>query len=595
MFNIKNRKKSFDMEKYSNPKENQAPQETRAPGQEGLKPKQIHYPALLGFAYRYKTPNGHWVLKFRLFRILAFLASVLLALWFAKSAGIYYFYKYNRDYDEMKFSDAFIFPANRAKHTVALGEYNIRKAKELFAQGQGRKGWETLMAGVARSPRNVEGKMLVARAFIQNNMTDQALDMLKSLLPYAYEDLNYMRLYTQLLLMRMDDETLIQVCKNILEREPKSPEVKAYLAMALATVYSMHGQYDKSKEYITKYGLDKTTPGILRLSKNEWEQGNREEAIETIAKNINQMQDLDPVYALLSNYYILLGDYSKVRQYATLRMLEKPLDIAPRIDYLRAIANSGEKEKSQEELYKLYEANKNDEGALLSIAHYATETGELDLMRKIYDTSIRNNFKTEQFCMMLLETFISCKKYQEAVDFSEAIIKEKPKWLKKSEDVFMCLRAVAYYAIGDLNLSGALVDEVVKRKSINPRNMVATARRFALLGENSMAHKMYLSAVQRDPKHQYALVRLIQFEIDSGNSSDLGKYILRLINLRRPPRDMILRARTALVSDRFIYTTDREKVINAIDAIFDIERVSNNRILSDMPSDYEDEKVFTSF
>jgi tetratricopeptide (TPR) repeat protein len=276
-------------------------------------------------------------------------------------------------------------------------------------------------------------------------------------------------------------------------------------------------------------------------------------------------------------------------------MLEKPTAVAPKIDYLRAIANSGEKEKAKEELFKLYETNKNDEKALLAISHYATETAELELMRKIYDTSIRNGFNTSQFCMMLLETFISCKKYQEAVDFSQAIIAEDPKWLNKNEDVFMCLRAVSYYAVGNMNMAEALVENVIKRKTINPRNMVATARRFALLGENSMAHKMYLSAVERDPKHQYALVRLIQFEIDSGNSSDLGKYILRLINLRRPPRDMILKARTALLSDRFIYTDDREKVISSIDAIFDIEKVSSNRILSDLPSDYEDEKIFSSF
>ena len=558
--------------------------------------KQVTYSALFGFAYRYRTPNGKWVLKFRFLKICAFMLSILLLLWMMKTAFIFGFYKYKRDYDDMSFSKAFAFPANRMETTVAVGEYNIKKAKELYDAKEYRECFQTLMTGVMRAPKNLEGRMMLARFLIAYDRGDEALVILKAGLPYAYEDLTYMRTYTQLLLARMDDEALIQACRSILDVNPESKEVKAYLAMALATVYSMHGQYDKSEEYIKKYDLHKTTPGILRLSKNLWEQGLRDEAVEIIATNINNMKDLDPVYALLSNYYILLADYEKVRLYSNLRMLEKPMSIAPRIDYLRAMDRDGEKENALEELYKLYEINRNDESAMLAIANYATETAQLELMRRIYDTAILNGFESiSQFCMMLLETFISCEKYQEAVDFSEAIIAEKPDWLNRTQDIFMCLRAVAYYAIGNYNMAEVLVNDVIKRKTVNPRNMVATARRFALLGENSMAHKMFVAAVQKDPKHQYALVRLIQFEIDSGNSSDLSKYIMRLINLRRPPRDMILRARNALVSDRFIYTEDREKVISAIDAIFDIEKASSNRILSDLPSDYEDEKVFSSF
>ena len=131
------------------------------------------------------------------------------------------------------------------------------------------------------------------------NKQDSAMKVLHRGLPYAYEDLPYMRLYTQLLISKMEDETLINVCKSILDKNPKSKEIQAYLAMAMATVYSMHGMHKESRAIIEKYGLEKTTPGLLRLSKNEWEQGNRQEAIDIIAKNINIIRDLDPVYALL--------------------------------------------------------------------------------------------------------------------------------------------------------------------------------------------------------------------------------------------------------------------------------------------------------
>ena len=154
---------------------------------------------------------------------------------------------------------------------------------------------------------------------------------------------------------------------------------------------------------------------------------------------------------------------------------------------------------------------------------------------------------------------------------------------------------MAYYAVGNTNMSTALINDIIKQGSVNPRTLVATARRFAILGEDTIAHKLYVAAVEKDPMHQYALVRLIQFELDAGNSSDLNKYIFRLINMRRPPRDMILEARRKLLTDRFIFTTDREKIINAIDAVFDIEKVSGNRIFSDLPSDYDNEKILSTF
>lgn len=554
------------------------------------------YPMLFGLAYRYKTPSGSWAFRLCLGRILALALFVFAVLFVCKTAFIYAFFKYQQKYDNMTLKDALVYPLNRTERAVAHGDYDIKKAKEAFENGDARTGFDMLVKGVSRSRKNLDGKKMLAQIFMSWGKSDNALEVLESGVPYAYEDIFYMRMYTQLLIARMDDDKLIKVCNEILSRNPESPEVRVYLAMALATVYSMHGHYAESKEIITKYGLDKSTPGVLRLSKNEWEQGNREEAIDIIARNIANMRDLDPVYALLVNYYILMNDYAKARQYGSLRILEKPLEIGPRVDYLRTIAASGDKEAAAAELERLFETNKGDPRALTSIANYAADSANLALMRKIYDNSIQKDFNnTAQFCMLLLETFITCKQYQAAVEFSEDIIKEKPKWLEKNEEVFTCLRAVAYFATGNTNMANALVNDAIKRPTINPRTLVATARRFALLGEHAIAHKLYVSAVERDPKHQYALVRLIQFELDAGNSSDLDKYIFRLLNLRRPPRDMILNARQKLLGDRFIFTAEREKIINAIDAIIDMEKVSGNRILSDLPSDYDDEKTFSSF
>ena len=190
----------------------------------------------------------------------------------------------------MSITQAMAFPFNRGEIVKAMGNYNIEHAKELLKEGEYREAFENLLFGVNRSRENLEGKQILAQFFISMRKPKEAIDLLERGLPYGYNDLNYVRLYIQLLISELEDEKLINVTKNILARNPESKQVQAYLAMAAASVYAMHGMYTDSRDLIMKYNLQNETPGILRLSKNEWEQGNHDEAIEIISKNINKIR-----------------------------------------------------------------------------------------------------------------------------------------------------------------------------------------------------------------------------------------------------------------------------------------------------------------
>ena len=73
--------------------------------------------------------------------------------------------------------------------------------------------------------------------------------------------------------------------------------------------------------------------------------------------------------------------------------------------------------------------------------------------------------------------------------------------------------------------------------------------------------------MEKYPKHQLALTRLIQFEINQGNSTNLDKHIVRLLAMRRPPRELVLEARKNLSSDKFIFTKNRDKIMREIDTL----------------------------
>ena len=156
------------------------------------------------------------------------------------------------------------------------------------------------------------------------------------------------------------------------------------------------------------------------------------------------------------------------------------------------------------------------------------------------------------------------------------------------------MRAIAYYGIGNNNMADILLRDVVKRGTCSPKVLVATARRLDNLGGTLMAHRLLENTVDRYPRHQLALARLVQMEIKIGNSTNLEKHVLKLLQMRRPSRELIEDARRKLASDRFIFTRDRGRILAEIDGLiknntsFDLggESESDRITDSDEPLDF---------
>ena len=472
----------------------------------GSKPNYSY--ALAGLAKRVQNPNGTWSFKILWGRVFIAFILFMALLWGAISSAIYCIFKYGRDYDEMTFYQALIAPLDMQAHRERIGEYNARKAKEYIKERKYREAYMSLANAVGRSPKNIEARQMLAEFNLSFGRPDIALEIMEVGLIYATENTKYIRLYMRLLIDQNEDKRLVLVAERLLSKgNIKNPEVVAYLAMSLSSIYALHGNYDKSKEYLVKYKLDKTLPGILRLSKNEWEQGNRDAAIKVIADNFDYAHNKEPLYSLLVNYYTVMKDLDKARQYSMLRSIENPFSLEQRMEYLNLLKKSGDVENLKADLDKLFNQYKNNNKGMLYLANYAADNGDVELMRKIYDTAITNNFSIAPYCLLSLETMLTNGEYKAASDFAEEILKDKPMWIKRYEDVLSCLRAIAYYGIGNNNMADILLRDVVKRGTCSPKVLVATARRLDNLGGTLMAHRLLENTVDRYPRHQLALAR----------------------------------------------------------------------------------------
>lgn len=538
-----------------------------------------------GFAYSIRRKDGSWAFHLNWGRIGLLVCGLAILGWCLLAGVIYGVFKYQRKYSDMTVKDAFLAPFDMKAHREKVGNYNIRTAMEIFKSGNPAMFSEAFMhlnSGVNRAPKNIMGRIQLARIYVAMGRQDVAIQYLEQGIIFCKEDIDFIRLYMRLLLDRIEDVKIVNVGEKLLrDGKIENPQVKAYIAMTLSSVYAMHGDYSSSEKYLKEYNLGKTLPGILRLSKNEWEMGNREEAIKIISENFKYPKNKDPMYALLVNYYTAMGDYDTARKYSVLRSAENPFSMAQKIEHIRLLDKSGDKDIAKKLVGEFFEANKLNHVAMVHLANFVADKGDIDMMRKIYDNSVLNGFPSGTYCLLLLETMITNGDHAGAVKFSEEILRGKPSWIKRHEDVLSSLRAIAYYATGNKGEADVLLKEVQKRPRISPKVLVATARRFDSLDAPMIANAILLYTVERFPRYQTALIRLVQNELKLGDSSNIDKHVVRLIRMRRPPRELISSVFDNIVSDRFIFMPDREKILKEVESL----KVSIGATFSDVIED----------
>lgn len=530
-------------------------------------------PLLFGLLSRVKK-NNKWSFKVNWGRIAILVIILSLLAWAAASATIYFVFKYSKGFDDITVYDAIVAPFDMKSHREKVGNYNIKKALDILKSGnmsEFNEAFMNLNMGINRAPKNIEGRLNLARIYVAMNRPDIAIEKLEQGIIYSKDNIDFIRLYMRLLLDRMEDSKIIAVGEKLLTDGKgvgvENPQVKAYIAMTLSSVYAMHGNYKKSEEYLKNYGLEKSLPGILRLSKNQWEMGNRDEAIKIIKDNFQYPSNKNPMYALLVNYYTAMGDIETARRYSVLRQAEDPFSVTQKLELIRLLEKSGDTQNLGKMLDEYFEINKANNVAMIHLANYAADKGDIKMMRKIYDNAIRQTFAPGRYCLLLLETMITNGDYAGAVKFSEEILKGKPSWTKRYEDVLSAIRSIAYYATGNTNMSDILIADVLKRSRISPKTLVATARRFDKLNAPLVANSILEHAVNKFPRYQMALIRLVQNEIKIGDSTNIGKHVLRLLQMRRPPRELITDVYNNLSSDRFIFVRDRKKILDEIESL----------------------------
>lgn len=536
-------------------------------------PRRNERRALLGLAIKFRREDGSLGLRPAWRRLGGLVLLLAVGGWLLGAAALYGIMKYRRGFEQVAFTDMLLYPVRAGENRVRFGDYNIAQAKKMLEAGQFREARVNLMAGVVRSPDNLEGRMLLAQFHLypipQLYRRDYALQTLEGGLAKAVqeEDLSYLRFYLQLLLNFQEDAKVREMAERFLPDRPDQQPLTLLLAQAAAEASFFRGNFDASEDYLKQYGLETSVAGTILAGRIAWDRGQKPVALRRIEAALQRFPEEDVLFAEASRYARELGQTSKALQYAILRALNSPLNPVPRVEVIYSYRALGETERERAEIRRMIAQFGDNEGAMRALANYAADTGNVDLAREIYQLALERDFDNSLFSLLFIESHLVDKRYPEAIAFAEELAREKPVWLGSSEAAFDSLRAVAYYGVRNDDLSSLYLTRFLAAANVRTETLLAVSRRFRSLGSPQRAREVLQVAVRKDRENQAALAGLVALDLELGHTQDLASNLRLLLRMRRPPPELLERAYRQLGGDRFLFVRDRETILADIDGV----------------------------
>ncbi len=497
----------------------------------------------------------------------ALLASLLLVLlgWISLASGAYLFVKYKRGFSEVKYTHMLLFPWREAEYREARGEFLISLAKRQIRWNKPREAYYNVKVGSQLSPRNRDGRLLLAQFYMVWQRPDSAQQTLVEGLEFHRSDRQYLETLFSFLLQRQADEDVIKISDELLGGGAQSVsgnEVIYMVAMARASALFFRGNYDSAEDVVKRYKLTDSPDGQILALRIEWERGDREVALERLQALTDSLPDNEQVYSQYASYLRETGRDDELRRLCLLRQLTFPDRARPRIDLLY-LYDKGKDEASLsagvEELFRQFSM---DGDVMLALGDFAANTGRPELARRVYDHCIASKLSWEGPALMAAEAFLVSGRYHEALDTCRFMIEQHPDWGKRLYSVFNGLQAIANYGLKDVQAAQLFLNNFLNQAGVRADNLVAVSNRLVTVGAKDQARQVLARAVSLDPLNQTALVGLIRLDLELDQVDLAGPNLRVLLSMRKPPVDVLKGAYDKLASDRYVFMPARAALLD---------------------------------
>lgn len=526
---------------------------------------------LLGLLVKKYNEKGQPYLVFQWGKIGILLIALAVFAWLAIASLLYAYFKYAQDYDTVRFTTTLFLPLKYNEHRIAMGDRHIERGLSAIENSNYAEGIRLLRLGLIRSPGNLEGLVTLAQIYeLALDRKDIAIEMyIDGFKHNGLENDKFIVSALQSLLRNKVDSEIIALANQYLPKNFSPGDNPNFQTLAFAAANSSfyRGNFDKTEDYINTFLLNESVDGIILSSKISWDRGSEFSAIKKLESALYKFPKSDKLYAQLSYYYREVDDFDSARRYAQLRNIKSPSDPNPIIDLIYLYDKYDDTEKVIAYSKQIIKNFSDSEMAIYQLANFAASTGKIKISQFCYELALEKDYDLENFALSLIEAHISVDDYTGAVNFSEELIEENPKWLKNQWPIFSSLRALASYGLNRPDLGEIYLGEFLSNENIKTQTYAAVAKRFFDNEMYSQAQKILETAYELEENSQRILNDLIRVNLKLGNTDNLGVQIKKLLQTRRPDKKLLQEAYDQLGSDLFIFTNNRSAILMELNAI----------------------------
>lgn len=500
----------------------------------------------------------------RWMRVLGFMGGLAVAGYVAAALAAFGFVRYVRQTEAVGFSDILL-PSRWDHYRVARGDQQIAAAKRFVEERKFTESFLFARSGVASSPGNRDGRLLLTDLLLAARQPDNARRTLLDGLRYHAADPVYVKAVVTFLLQRQEDAQVVALARRFLPAAVPGSDHARLLALAASTASVFRGNYDQAEDFLrTVPRLADSREGRLLSAKLEWDRGYRELALLQFRQLAAELPQDAEVHRELVGHLRQQGLMDEARRRSLERQIAFPEEVGPRIELLHTYRQAGDAARVARESDALLRDFAGDRAALLSLADFAASAGDVALMRRIVGQAAARGRERDPFALLLVETLVVARDFQGAVEAIRGYRAEFTEGGRNYDAFFDSLQAAALLGLGDDPGATMFLNSLLGQPNLRAENLLAVANRLTDLGAAEAARRTLLRAVEVDPLNQAALTRLVELDVILHAGDDLAAHVQRLIRMRRPSPDILRVAQLKLGSDLFLFSRSCPGALEAV-------------------------------
>ena len=507
---------------------------------------------------------SHPCFRIRWRRVLTTITGGLVLLCILLVCSVFLLVRYGQHLETIGILDLLL-PSRWNRYTVARGDHQVKTAQMLVGEGHRLEALMLVRQGVARSPVNRDGRLLLAQLLIEARRAGTARQILLDGFGYHRNDPIYLRSLLSFLLQQQEDTRVITLARASLRSSPAPTECDCLLALAAATASYFRGNYDQADDFLhLAPSLAHSRDGLLLVAKIDWDRGYRDLALLQLRTLSAQLPNDSEIQSELTAHLREHGLHDEARRSSLAFQFAHPDLPGPRIGLLNAYQRMGDRGRIAREAAALLRDFPSDPAALLALADFAANSGNVALARQLDEHTRASGLPHEAHCVLVVEALIVAHKYQAALETIHSLLRENQGWDTRYASLLDSLQAVAHYGLGDHEAARIFLASSLNQAGIRAESLLAIARRLADVNADEAARQALLRAVEADPLNQAALTTLVELDLNLNRIGELPGHLRRLLAMRKPSPDVLRVAQHKLGSDLFLFSTDRAAVLEGV-------------------------------